>query len=97
MKTLQTTKEFDAWLLSLRDSVAKERISKRLVRLVHGNWGDYKSVGGGVIELRIHAGPGYRIYLTQRRGELILLLAGGTKKTQSADIMRAILLAKLFE
>lgn len=96
MKPLQTTKRYDAWLLSINDATARLKIVQRTGRARQGNLGDHKGVGNGVIELRIHYGPGYRVYLTQRHGELIILLGGGTKKTQKADILQAIALAETY-
>ena len=91
------TAEFDAWLSGLRDKVGKARILQRLDAAQHGNFGDCAPVGEGVSEMRIHAGPGYRLYFT-RRGEVIyLLLLGGDKSTQGRDIKRAKALAKGFE
>jgi len=77
---------FARWLDSLRDIKAKTKIAQRLNRLNLGNLGDYKSVGGGVYELRIDYGSGYRIYFGQIGTTIILLLCGGDKKTQAKDI-----------
>lgn len=74
------------WLGRLRDRDAQARIAARLVRLQAGNRGDWKPVGAGVFELRIDAGPGYRVYCAQHGAELVLLLCGGDKRTQSHDI-----------
>ena len=84
---------FDRWLSALKDLRARARIAARLDRLALGNSGDSKSIGSGVSELRIDYGPGYRVYFTQR-GSLIVLLCGGDKRTQVADIRRAIAIAK---
>lgn len=78
----------------MRDERARSRVQIRIRRLSLGNFGDVKPVGEGVSELRIDYGPGYRVYFCQRGATLILLLAGGTKKTQSGDIADAIKLAK---
>jgi len=86
---LVETPVFSDWLGSLRDRRARARIVSRLARLVDGNFGDYKSVKDGVIELRIDYGPGYRVYLFQRGKELAILLCGGDKRTQDADIAKA--------
>ena len=84
---------FDRWLLELRDSRARARIEARILRLSRGNPGDVKPVGSGVSEMRIDYGPGYRVYF-MRRGELVmLLLCGGDKRTQPADIEHAIEIA----
>ncbi len=77
------------WFNSLRDRKARARIDVRIRRLSLGNPGDVKAVGEGVSELRIDYGPGYRVYYTQRRQRLIVLLAGGDKPTQKQDIKRA--------
>ncbi len=77
--------------------MTRARISKRLVRLAAGNLGDVGGVGQSVEELREHFGPGYRIYFTRRGGEIIVLLAGGTKATQARDIVRACAMAKAIE
>ena len=78
----------------LRDEKARARIQIRIRRLSLGNFGDAKPVGDGVSELRIDYGPGYRVYLKQVGNVVVILLAGGTKKTQSIDIARAKQLAK---
>ena len=88
------TKEFVRWFARLRDESAKARIRARVRRLSLGNPGDVRSIGSGVSELRIDYGPGYRIYFVERGQEAILLLAGGTKKTQRADIAQAIRLSR---
>ena len=91
---MRQTEVFSGWLRRLRDENARARIQIRIRRLSLGNFGDIKPVGGGVSELRVDYGPGYRIYLQQRGEGLVLLLAGGTKKTQGADIAKAKELAK---
>lgn len=94
MKSLQTTNVFDHWYDGLRDRQGRARIAARLRRVELGNFGDVKPVGSGVSELRIDYGPGYRVYLTQRGLEVVILLAGGDKRTQSKDIEAAIEMAK---
>ena len=94
MKSLQTTDVFDRWYDGLRDRQGRARIAARLRRVELGNLGDVKPVGSGVSELRIDYGPGYRVYLTQRGLEVVILLAGGDKRTQSKDIEAAIEMAK---
>ena len=94
MKSLQTTDVFDHWYDGLRDRQGRARIAARLRRVELGNYGDVKPVGSGVSELRIDYGPGYRVYLTQRGLEVVILLAGGDKRTQSKDIEAAIEMAK---
>jgi putative addiction module killer protein len=89
MNTLLQTDEFRAWLGGLKDIRGKAVIFNRLDRATKGNFGDAKALGGGVSEMRIDSGPGYRIYYT-RRGEIVyLLLVGGDKSTQARDIQRA--------
>lgn len=88
------TAEFASWLASLRDQSAKGRIVSRISRLELGNPGDVKSVGGGVSEMRIDYGPGYRVYFATRGAKLVILLCGGDKRTQDADIKKAKLMAK---
>lgn len=85
---------FDAWFAALRDKPGKARIEARLRRVEQGNFGDVKPVGEGVSELRIHVGPGYRVYFTQRGLELVILLAGGDKGSQAKDIKAALELAR---
>jgi putative addiction module killer protein len=82
------------WINGLRDHVARARIQVRVDRLVHGNPGSHRALREGVSELKIDVGPGYRVYFTERDGELIILLAGGDKATQRRDVERAIELAK---
>ena len=97
MNTFLRTGEFDTWLTGLKDKIGKARILQRLDAAQNGNFGDCASVGEGVSELRIHVGPGYRVYFT-RRGEMVyLLLLGGDKSTQARDIKRAKALAKTIE
>lgn len=88
------TEQFRDWLDGLRDGKARLRIDDRLRRLANGNVGDTKSVGDGVQELRLHFGPGYRVYYTWRDGVLIILLCGGDKGSQARDIAKAKKLAK---
>jgi putative addiction module killer protein len=81
--------EFDQWLRQLRDRRAVARIAARLDRLAVGNPGDVKALGGGLSELRIDYGPGYRVYFLQRGLIVVVLLCGGDKSTQDKDIQRA--------
>lgn len=83
---LAETAEFAHWLGSLRDIRAVARITDRLKRASNGNFGDYKSVKGGVFEMRIDYGPGYRVYFFRRGKELVILLCGGNKRSQDVDI-----------
>ena len=94
MLEVRQTEIFAKWLRKLRDENARFRIVARIRRLSLGNFGDIKPVGDGLSELRIDYGPGYRVYLQQRGNVLVLLLVGGTKKTQGADIVRAKKLAE---
>jgi len=92
----QTTR-FATWLAGLRDERARARILKRLDRAQAGNLGDVAPVGGGVSVMRIFYGPGYRVYFIQRGSELIVLLCGGDKSTQGADVEEAKAMAKEIE
>jgi len=83
------TEVFAEWFASLRDARARAVINARLRRVELGNLGDCAPVGEGVSELRIHYGPGYRVYFVQRGLEVVVLLAGGDKSSQSRDIKRA--------
>jgi len=86
---LKRTQEFKAWIDGLRDVAGRARIQARIERLAAGNPGDHRNLEGGVSELRVDAGPGYRVYYTRRGNALILLLVGGDKGTQQQDIRRA--------
>ena len=94
MIEIRKTDEFASWLDNLRDLQARARIQARIERLAMGNPGDVEPVGEGVSELRIHHGPGYRVYFKKRGRMLIILLAGGDKNTQSKDIKTALRLAQ---
>jgi putative addiction module killer protein len=78
------------WLKQVRNPIAKVQIVKRLNRIENGNFGDHKPCREGVWELRIDVGAGYRVYYAQHAGQIVLLLCGGDKRTQSADIDRAV-------
>ena len=91
---IRKTEIFSDWIESLKDLRGRARIPVRIERLAAGHAGDAKPVGGKVSELRIDSGPGYRVYYTQRDRMLILLLVGGDKSTQSADIRLAQRLAQ---
>ncbi len=94
MNELKQTEAFRLWESSLRDRRIKTIIVTRLLRLKDGLPGDVQPVGGGISELRIHYGPGYRIYFQQRDSMILLLLCGGTKSSQSRDIRLAQILAR---
>jgi len=92
--TIRETSCYKKWFSKLRDTVAKARILVRLRRVSLGNFGDSRELGEGVCELKFTFGPGYRIYYTMRKGEIVILLAGGDKSTQSKDIEKAKELAR---
>jgi putative addiction module killer protein len=85
------------WLVSLDDIRARAKINARIARLVAGNFGDCKALGSGVSELRVDYGPGYRVYFARVGKAVVLLLCGGDKRKQSADIRRAIAYLRDFE
>jgi putative addiction module killer protein len=91
---VRKTTPFAAWIDSLRDLHGRARILARIERLAAGNPGDSAPVGGGVVELRIDCGPGYRVYFVRRGRALVVLLAGGDKGSQRRDISLALRLAK---
>jgi putative addiction module killer protein len=94
MMEVRQTEIFDNWFKSLKDRKAKARVQARIDRLELGNFGDVAPVGEGVSELRIHYGPGYRVYFIQCGQLVVVLLAGGDKSTQDSDIKKAKELAK---
>lgn len=97
MNDFLRTPEFDEWLKALRDAVGKARILARLRAAALGNFGDCEPVGEAVFEMRIHVGPGYRVYYTRRGSSLYLLLCGGDKSTQQKDIRKAKEIAALLK
>ncbi|MEZ5668986.1 MAG: type II toxin-antitoxin system RelE/ParE family toxin [Alphaproteobacteria bacterium] len=97
MMEVRTTDVFDRWLARLKDRRAQVQVAARIDRLAFGHFGDVEAVGDGVEELRIHAGPGYRVYLTRRGRTLVVLLCGGDKGSQARDIARAKKLARQLE
>ena len=97
MRIIRKTEIFGKWLDGLKDIRARARVLVRIQRLEAGNPGDVKPVGSGVSEVRINYGPGYRVYFCQRGNEIVILLAGGTKRTQTTDIKRAIHLSQNLE
>jgi putative addiction module killer protein len=88
---------FATWLAGLRDSVTRTRIQARILRLAHGNPGQHRALTEGVVELKLDFGPGYRVYYVQRGRTLIVLLCGGEKASQQADIANALKLAAALE
>ncbi|HEY1393100.1 MAG TPA: type II toxin-antitoxin system RelE/ParE family toxin [Methylibium sp.] len=88
------TEVYRDWINTLKDRTARARIQVRVDRLVHGNPGQHRHLTESVSELKIDAGPGYRVYYTERNGEVIILLAGGDKSSQQQDIKLAITLAR---
>jgi putative addiction module killer protein len=94
MIEVRQTERFADWLAGLRDTHARARIAVRLRRLELGNFGDVRPVGEGVSELRVHYGPGYRVYFVQQGTEIAVLLCGGDKSSQERDIELAKQVAK---
>ena len=94
MLEIRKTETYAQWIDNLRDLQARARVQVRIERLAAGNSGDVKAVGEGVSELRIDYGPGYRVYLIKRGREVVILLTGGDKTTQAADIKTALRLAR---
>ena len=94
---IRKTEIFVDWLDNLRDNRARTRIIARIDRMEMGNFGDVRPVGGGIDELRIHYGPGYRVYFVHRGPVVVVLLCGGAKRTQPADIAKAKKLADKLE
>lgn len=90
---VRRTAEFDAWLRRLKDPRGRAAILSRLDRLAFGGLGDIEPVGSGVSELRVHVGPGYRVYLLRRGPVAVVLLCGGDKDSQTRDIRRAMKMA----
>lgn len=97
MITLLRTEQFDAWLGGLRDKLGRARILHRIRSAEFGNFGDGEPVGDGVSEMRIHVGPGYRVYFTRRGQVVYLLLRGGDRASQNRDIRRAREMARALE
>ena len=93
----EQTDEYRRWIGALRDRAGRARILVRVDRLIHGHPGDHRHLDGGIAELKIDAGPGYRVYYQQRGHVLLLLLIGGDKSTQNKDIAKARSLAKAYE
>jgi putative addiction module killer protein len=89
MYTVKLTPAFETWLAGLKDNNTRLRLARRLDKAQSGNLGDVKSVGNGLFEMREHFGPGWRMYYLQRGQTLIVMLGGGEKSSQSADINKA--------
>lgn len=97
MYEIKKTDKFDKWLFKLKDLKSKISIARRIERMGKGNFGDSKSISGGISELRIDTGPGYRVYYIIRGKEIIILLNGGDKSTQQRDIDKAKEIAKEYK
>lgn len=89
MYEVKSTDLFSKWLSKLKDMKGRMAVVRRIERMEHGNFGDVKSVGTNISELRITTGPAYRVYFTKRNQEIIILLVGGDKSRQSRDIKKA--------
>ena len=97
MIEIRKTEVFTKWIENLKDLRAKVRILARIDRIELGNFGDVSPVGEGVSEMRIFYGPGYRVYFVQRGSEVVILLSGGDKSTQTKDIIKAKEIARQLE
>ena len=97
MFTIKRTDGFNDWLNGIRDGMTQRRLIKRLRKVTLGNLGDVEPVGDGVFEMREHFGPGWRMYYIQRGSVLIVMLGGGDKSTQTADVAKAVKLAATIE
>lgn len=97
MVEIRKTEVFEAWLTGLRDRAARVRVLARIDRLACGNPGQHRVLTGGVSEMKIDVGPGYRVYFAQRGSLLIILLCGGDKSTQQQDIETALAMARQLE
>lgn len=97
MFTVKHTAEFDEWFASIRDGVTRRRLVARLRKAQLGNLGDVKQLGSSVFEMRENFGPGWRLYYLRRGAVLIVMLGGGDKSTQAADISKAVKLAARIE
>ena len=97
MLSIKYTDEFKTWLFGLTDGLTHRRLARRLEKAQNGKMGDVKPVGDGVFEMREHFGPGWRMYYVKRGSVLIVMLGGGAKSSQSADIAKAVKLAATIE
>jgi putative addiction module killer protein len=95
--TIKLTREFARWLDGVKDRQTHQRLNLRLRKAMLGLLGDVKPVGSGVFEMREHFGPGWRMYYVQRGAMLIVMLGGGDKSTQRADVAKAVALAQILE
>jgi putative addiction module killer protein len=91
---IKYTEDFSTWLAALRDRKARLIVLSRLDRVAEGNFGDVAPIGEGISEIRIHYGPGYRLYFVKRGNTVVVVLCGGDKSSQSRDIFKAKILAK---
>jgi putative addiction module killer protein len=89
MYEIKSTKTFSRWLMKLKDMRGRIAVARRIERMEHGNFGDVKFIDTSISELRVQTGPGYRVYFTKREEQIIILLVGGDKSTQSKDIEKA--------
>jgi putative addiction module killer protein len=94
---ISMTEVYRNWINELKDRTSRARIQMHVDRLAHGNPGQHRNLTHGISELKIDVGPGYRVYYTERNGELIILLAGGDKSTQRQDIKTAAALARILQ
>ncbi len=94
MISFERSEEFNIWLLALKDKLGRARIIQRIRSAEHGNFGDCEPVGEGVSEMRVHIGPGYRVYFSRRAEVVYVLLIGGDKSSQKRDIKQAIEMAR---
>lgn len=97
MYTIKLTPAFESWFAGLKDNTTRLRLARRLDKAQQGNLGDVKSIGNGLYEMREHFGPGWRMYYLQRGQTLIVMLGGGDKSSQSADIKKAAAIAATIE
>lgn len=97
MYTIKLTPAFEAWMAGIKDKVTRIRLARRLDKAQRGNLGDIKSLGGGLFEMREHFGPGWRMYYLQREATLIIMLGGGDKSSQAADICKVTAIAATIE
>lgn len=94
---VEATPEFRDWMDALKNLAGRARVQVRIDRLLHGNAGQHRNLAGGIVELKIDSGPGYRVYYTMRGARLLLLLIGGDKSSQRRDIAKAVKLASEFQ